>query len=303
MHLSMENQLSLKKQMLIEVFADFGLTIEPELVPSPKITNFRYRTQLKCSEGIVGFSARNSNTIVEIANCKILSEGILSNLDRIRKLGRINCEFSLLESSSSGEVGLSVYEKKKYVTIPGFPEKVSENYGYGEISLRSNTFAQSNPFVTSLIIQDLMQQIKPGVTIHELYCGCGTFSIPMAKVVNRLIGYELNQKSVLAAEQNAELNSLENTKFISVNLEKPIRLGKPDIIVADPPRKGLNNPLIESIHNTKTDTFLYVSCNPSTLARDAAALQKTGGFLLEKLTAYDMYCHSTHLELLAVFHR
>ncbi len=303
MHLSMDDQVELKIRMLKEVFNDHQMQVEPDFVPSPSPFHFRHRTQLKCSQGIVGFSAKSSNDIVEITNCKILSHGILDQLESIKQLGRMNCDFHFLESSINGKLALSVADRKHPEPLPGFDTSIMENYGFGDLQLHSGGFAQSNPFVTRLIIDDFMKQIAPGSQVCELYSGCGTFSIPLAQKVNFLVGFEINKKSVETARDNAVLNDLHNTEFSIFNLEKPVKLPGTDTIIADPPRKGLSGNIIKALDRSKATQLCYISCNPATLARDARILTKECHFNLKALTAYDMYCHSTHLECLAVFER
>ncbi|MBU2512345.1 class I SAM-dependent RNA methyltransferase [bacterium] len=303
MHLSMEDQVELKIHMLREILDDHHLLVEPGFVPCPSSFHFRYRTQLKCSRGIVGFSAKNSNEVVEITSCKILSHGILDQIDVVKRLGRMNCDFYFLESSSNGQLALTVADGNNPEPLPGFSSSLVENYGFGEMQLHSDGFAQSNPFVTKLVIDDFLKQITPDSQVCELYAGCGTFSLPIAQKAKKLVGFEINKKAVKTAEGNSTLNNLDNTKFICANLEKPITLPRVDTIVTDPPRKGLNRSLIKAMDQSEAAQIFYISCNPATLARDASILTKEYHFSLKSLTAYDMYCHSTHQECLAVFVR
>ncbi len=102
LHLDYQNQLALKKQMLKEVFSNHHLEIEPDIISSPEKNNFRYRTQLRCIGGKIGFSERNSNKVVEISDCRILSKGISDTLAKLKRLGRTGCEYMLLESQVCG---------------------------------------------------------------------------------------------------------------------------------------------------------------------------------------------------------
>jgi 23S rRNA (uracil1939-C5)-methyltransferase len=303
MHLSYEHQLRLKQEMLKEVFVRQELDMDPDFVPSPSEYQSRFRTKLKCQDRTIGFSDKNSHKITAIPNCKILSSGIMEKLESLAALGRNNCEFSLIQSRARGEIAVSVTEGGKLGPLPGHPTTIVEDYGFGPLELSSRGFAQSNPLITELIIKNLIQRVNGSDEICELYCGCGTFSIPLAKRVERLVGIDINDGSIKTAEENASLNSLDNTEFISANLEKEITLPKCSTFVADPPRKGLSASLLNKIGKSKASRFLYVSCNPATLTRDARALIQTHAFRLTQLTGFDMYCHSTHCEALAIFER
>lgn len=303
MHLPMDQQLLLKKEMLREVLRTNQINSAPAIFPSPVTTQFRYRTQVLCQKGKVGFSARNSNHIIEINQCPILAEVIESNIAHLRNMGRINCHFELLASSIDDSLAVSVKQKGKSEPLPGFAKEVIEDYGYGPIKLASSGFAQSNPSVTRLIINHLIDQIDVGEEICELYCGSGTLSIPIAQKADALWGYDFDLPAITLAEENSARNRLTNTTFKRLNLEKSDAVNKQRCFVVDPPRKGLSHKILNLIGRSKADKLLYVSCNPATFARDANSLVNTHGFNLTLLNAYDMYGYSTHLELLAVFQR
>ncbi|MBU3917219.1 methyltransferase [bacterium] len=303
MHLSYQNQLELKKRMLMEVFSNHGFEIQPDIVSSPEKTNFRFRTQLRCVGGKIGFSERNSNRVVEISDCGILSKGISDTLKKLKRIGRLECEYMLLESSTTGEVAVSIVEGKKTSALPGFASSINEDYGFGKVELLSDGFAQSNPFVTRLIINRLVEECKKSDRMCELYCGCGTFSIPVALQTKALYGYDISMSSIATAKKNAERNELHNAEFKSGNLEKETRLQEADEIIVDPPRKGLGNNVIRQIAKSRANKLIYISCNPSTLARDAKDLKESAGFEISSITGYDMYCHSTHLEVFAILNR
>lgn len=303
MHLSLENQLALKKEMLKEILATNQINTTPEITSSPEAFQFRYRTQLICQDGKVGFSARNSNQIVEITQCPILAKGIEGNIPHLRNMGRVNCHFELLASANDQSLAVSVKQKGKSEHLPGYDKEVTEDYGYGPIKLSSSGFAQSNPFVTRLIVSDLLNQVNAEDEICELYCGSGTLSIPLAKKATALWGYDFDAAAINLAEGNSVLNQLENTTFKRLNLEKSDKIIKKGCFVVDPPRKGMSLKILNLIGRSKAEKLLYVSCNPATFARDAKSLVHEHGFRLTTLNAYDMYCHSTHLELLAVFQR
>lgn len=303
MHLSYEKQLSLKKEMLEEVFQRYEIKIKPDIVPSPETFRFRYRTQLKCKNGIVGFSAAKTNQLVSVPDCKILSGKIHSSYPSLSKLGRVDCDFFLLESYSRGDIATSVTEGKNKVPLPGYSESILEDYGFGKLKLYSSDFAQSNPFITSLIIGQLLKECGSGKEITELYCGSGTFSAALAKKASHLTGYDFSDKAIATAKENASLNNLDNIEFKSINLDKYKKLKLSELVVVDPPRKGMHELVVKKIGNSKAGKLVYVSCNPATMARDIKDLMCKYSFEMEKITAYDMYCHSTHLEAVAVLQR
>ncbi len=303
MHLTYTNQVKLKLKLLTEVFTNHGLDITPDFIHSPRTEHYRHRTTVKLKNGIIGFSARQSHHVVPIDECLILSKGIKNQLIGLKNLGRNNCEFSLLESSDNGEIAVCVTEKNRLVPLPGHSERVAENYGFGSIVLRSDGFAQANPFITSAICRALEKKVSADDNICELYCGAGTFSLPLAIKAATLEGFDLSKRSIRSAIENAKQNNLANTRFNVTNLEKGFKLPQCNTVMVDPPRKGLGSVPLKRIGTSRASKLLYVSCNPASLARDAKSLMETYRFNLLSVTGYDMYCHSHHTEALAVFSR
>ncbi len=303
MHLNYERQQDLKSQMLSEVLKSNGIDSRPSLFPSPTSFNFRYKTRVRCVNGRLGFSERYSNRVVEIPECKILSRDISSALLQISSLGRANTEFHLLQSQHTGEVAVSVLEGNSLVPLPGFVSSIEEDYGFGPLTLHSHGFAQSNPFVTTEIIRDLQAACLNAERVLELFCGCGTFSLVLAGLASRFYGHDVSPLAIQTAKLNFERLHLLNGEFKAGDLNRLKKLPIADTIVVDPPRKGMGKHVCRLINRSKAAKLVYVSCNPASLARDIRELIGQGGFKLDVLKGYDMYCHATHLELLAVLSR
>lgn len=303
MHLDYERQLSLKEQMASEIIRSHGLDQSVPVDPSPERFQFRYKTRIRCVEGQLGFSGRRSHHIVETPGCLILPEAILNTLAPLANLGRATAEYHILASLDSGSVTVAVQEGNRIVPLPGFPLSVREDYGFGQLTLPSDGFAQSNPFVTTNIISDLLQRITDNGSVSELFCGCGTFSLPLAATGHPLQGVDLNPSAIDAATKNAAELGLTDAGFRVADINRLKRLPAAGTILVDPPRKGLGKDLCRLITKSKSKQLLYVSCNPASLARDMKLLTIDGGFSIDDIKGYDMYCHSTHLELLAVLSR
>jgi 23S rRNA (uracil1939-C5)-methyltransferase len=212
MHLSYANQIALKQRLLTEAFSNQQLAETLLFIASPRAFRFRYRTNVKLEDGIIGFSAKHSHQLVDIHDCRILSQGLVDRLPNLLKLGRNHCEFSLLASSQSADIAISVTENTHLVPLPGYPSSLQEDYGFGAITLNSDGFAQSNPFVTKLICTELLRHVRPADRVWDLYCGCGTFSIPLAQQVETLVGFDISKKSIATAAQNALASGLDNKK-------------------------------------------------------------------------------------------
>lgn len=140
--------------------------------------------------------------------------------------------------------------------------------------------------------------------VFDLYCGIGTITIFMSKFAKELYGIEIIKEAIEMAEENAKINGVTNTKFISgdveVVLDNLINNKKiiPDIIMIDPPRKGLDNTSIDNILKIRAKKLIYISCNPATLVRDLAKLENT--YNIKKIIPVDMFPFTSHVEVVAV---
>lgn len=141
-------------------------------------------------------------------------------------------------------------------------------------------------------------------TIFDLYCGTGTIAQILAPVAKKVYGIEIVEEAVEAAKENAVINGLENCEFIAGDvMEKVNELSdKPDIIVLDPPRDGIHPKAIHKIIDFKPETFVYVSCKPSSLERDLPVF-KERGYKVEKVQCVDMFPMTPHVETVVVLYR
>jgi len=141
-------------------------------------------------------------------------------------------------------------------------------------------------------------------TIFDLYCGTGTIGIVMAPLARKVIGIELVEEAVFSAKENAALNGLENAVFIAGDVSKKLReiKEKPDIVVVDPPRSGVNPKALEDIVNFEPEKIIYVSCNPESFARDLR-LFVDKGYAVKKVKAIDMFPHTYHVELVGLLEK
>lgn len=136
--------------------------------------------------------------------------------------------------------------------------------------------------------------------VFDLFCGIGTLSLLAAKRAKKVIGIEYLKTAVDNAKENTKINGIDNAEFLAGDagemMPEGVKLaGKPDILILDPPRKGCDSGLIEKITAIIPERIVYVSCDPATLARDAA-LFLSSGYKLEKIKAVDMFPQTTHVE-------
>lgn len=153
------------------------------------------------------------------------------------------------------------------------------------------------------IVRDFAGDTKDKV-IFDLYCGTGTIAQIMAPIAKKVIGIEIVEEAVEAACENAKMNKLDNCEFIAGDvLEKVDEIKtKPDLIILDPPRDGIHPKAINKIIDFKPEKFIYVSCKPTSLARDLPIfIQK--GYKVEMVKCMDMFPHTPHVETVVAISR
>ncbi|MFD1899008.1 23S rRNA (uracil(1939)-C(5))-methyltransferase RlmD [Enterococcus termitis] len=169
-----------------------------------------------------------------------------------------------------------------------------------EISSRS--FYQVNPQQTEVMYNKVKEYaaLTGNEIVVDAYCGIGTIGLTLAKDAKHVYGVEVIEEAVKNAESNAKLNNIENATFTAGLAEEALpRLLEqeiqPDVVIVDPPRKGLEASLIETLIETKPERIVYVSCNPATLARDLALLIE-GGYQVNEVQPVDNFPQTTHVE-------
>lgn len=172
-----------------------------------------------------------------------------------------------------------------------------------EISARS--FYQVNPVQTEVLYKQALEyaQLSGDETVIDAYCGIGTISLFLAQKAKEVYGVEIVPQAIEDAKRNAELNHLSNAYFEAGPAEEVIpnwyAEGKRfDVLVVDPPRKGCDEQLLNTILQYKPKRIVYVSCNPATLARDLRILED-GGYETKEVQPVDMFPHSSHCEAVA----
>ena len=143
-----------------------------------------------------------------------------------------------------------------------------------------------------------------GKIVFDLYSGTGTIAQMLSPVAKKVIGVEIIEEAVEAAKENAQLNGLHNCEFIAGDVLKVIDSieEKPDYIVLDPPRDGINPKALEKIIRYNVPQMVYISCKPTSLARDLEVLQARG-YEVKKICCVDMFPSTFHIETIVALHR
>ena len=180
-----------------------------------------------------------------------------------------------------------------------------------ELSLQflPTDFTQINGEINRKMIRLALEFLAPGPadSVLDLFCGIGNFTLPIAKFAGNVTGVEGDAGLIERAQANADLNQLTNVDFAVANLADedmgfPFMRSAYNKLLLDPPRTGAKE-IIEALNFKNIERIVYVSCNPSTLARDAGLLVHEQGYRLLKAGIMDMFPHTAHVESIAVFEK
>ena len=243
----------------------------------------------------LGFATKELMVCLVINGEKIPAEEDLT--ERLKKAAEAeNCTLSCL--------CLNINKKNTNVIMG---ESIKLLYGreyiedkIGDITYRISplSFYQVNPEQTLKLYKLALEYagLSGSETVWDLYCGIGTISLFLAKAAKEVYGVEIVPEAIEDAKKNAEINGITNA-FFSAGAAEDLAptLPRPDVIVVDPPRKGCDEKLIETILKNAPKRLVYVSCDPATLARDLKILTE-GGYTLDRVRPVDQFLHGGHVE-------
>jgi 23S rRNA (uracil1939-C5)-methyltransferase len=176
--------------------------------------------------------------------------------------------------------------------------------------VRPNAFLQTNTKMAERLYELAGEYagLTGNETVYDLYCGIGSIGLTMAAQALTVWGVEVSEESVACALENADLNGIANAAFfageVGASLEElRERAGPPDVLVVDPPRAGLSGKALRRAARLEAGRFVYVSCNPTTLAGNVKELERDWGYKLERVRPVDMFPHTPHVESVALLTR
>ena len=183
--------------------------------------------------------------------------------------------------------------------------KINDYIGDLVFEISPLSFFQVNPVQTEVLYNKALEyaELKENDTVFDIYCGIGSISLFLAQKATKVYGIEIVEDAIKDAKINAKLNNLNNVEFYVGKAEEVVPKmyseGKTaNVVVVDPPRKGCDEKVLDTIVSMKPDRVVYVSCNPSTLARDLAYLDERGYKCVE-IQPVDMFPHTMHVECCA----
>ena len=213
---------------------------------------------------------------------------------------------SIIQNINSKKTNVILGETSKTLYGESF---IYDTIGDLTFKLSPKSFFQVNNVQTEKLYDVALQyaKIDRDDVVVDAYCGIGSISLFLAKRAKKVYGVEIVAEAVEAARDNAKLNDVDNVEFVVGKAEEVMPQWyedglRPDVIIVDPPRKGCDEKLLEAMLAMKPERIVYVSCNPSTLARDLRFLED-GGYKTEEVQPVDMFSQTYHVENVARLER
>ncbi len=276
----------------------------------------KYMFECICNKNIQGYNEEKhigdiKNIMVRkgINTGEILCIFVCANKDIVNSKQMLEvCNMLKYKYSNIKGIVANINDKKtnvilgnKNIVLYG-EDRIKEKIGEKTYYISTNSFFQVNTIMAEILFSVLKDKLKlkKEENLLELYSGVGTIGIFLSDLVKEVYGAEIVQDAVEMAKKNVKLNNIKNTKYIlgdaSIEIEKLRNKGKHfDIIVVDPPRKGLDTKGIETILSLKPKKIGYVSCNPATLARDLSILSKE--YTIKSVDLFDLFPWTKHVEV------
>jgi len=307
------------------------------ILPSPLEFAYRSRLSLRAADGRIGFYAAATHDLVEIERCLLGGEGLNDALIEAARLVRLlrsavrRVELAQTTPHDSGAVLLLAeveggFESIDEESIQLFLEDAQRLRGvalhgkgwrrsWGDetitlspeegltLAARSGAFTQVNPLANRLLVQEVLKHggFLPTDRVLELYAGVGNLTFPVAQRVAHVTAVEQDRIGALAAEENVRARHVGNVDVVHASSHRALasevrRRARVDAVVVDPPRSGIAD-ITNLLLDLAAPRLIYVSCNPSTLARDLKRLSPR--YRVEAIQPLDMFPHSYHVEVIA----
>lgn len=290
MHLPYSEQLKYKQNKINNIlkrYLKMDIKVK-DIIPSDNEFYYRNKVTLHVDNNHnVGYYENKSNKIVKIDKCLLLDNKLNEYIKNMKKITK---DITLRTN------GVKVLDDNSTII------KTIGNYKFN-VSLES--FFQVNDNVTYKMYEKIKEYALATKkdNILDLYCGTGTIGIYLSNTCHEVLGIEINKQAIIDANKNKELNNIKNISFIADDVSNIItNLNfKPDIIIVDPPRAGLDHIAIDTIIKLHPQKIIYTSCDPMTLVRDLNILKEY--YQIKELTPFDMFPNTYHIESVVLLER
>jgi 23S rRNA (uracil1939-C5)-methyltransferase len=333
-HATYERQIALKREIVAETWERAGLRLPPDTPVMGMDDPWRYRVRGEFEASYrdgrleLGFHRMRSHAVLPIETCPIHDErierGVLAFRQAARELdvtGLANLHLTV-EPQGSGLLWRARYQRRAgEAQSPALAARAAEllpdlallddsmSFDFWDLRfrVRSDTFIQTNYVQMQVLYRAALDMLEPtpDMAVLDLYAGIGTISLAIARQAGAVLAVEENPHAVRLGRLAARINAAGNVRWLGGRVEdalRQVRLGEHQAAVLDPPRAGCDDAAIAELLRLGPDRIVYVSCEPSTHARDIGLLVR-GGYRVRRAALVDMFPHTYHVESVALLER
>jgi 23S rRNA (uracil1939-C5)-methyltransferase len=332
-HARYEAQLRFKRKVVEDIWSRAGLRLPPDTPVLGMDDPWRYRIRGEF-EGIYrdasfefGFHRLRSHSVLAIRECPIhdqrIEDGLAAFRQAVSELGVKGVKHLLLTAEPNGpgllwamriegrsgsareEMGARAAELLPEVVL--LDDSIDLAFWDLHFRVRSDTFVQANHRQMPVLYQTALEMLAPGPAenVLDLYAGIGTLSLAAARRAGSVTAVEENPRAVSLGRLAAQINGISNFSYLTGRVEtvlRKVRLGDHDAVLADPPRAGLEQAAVAELMRLGPARIAYISCEPSTQARDVALLIRAG-YRVRRAAIVDMFPQTYHIESVVLLER
>jgi tRNA (uracil-5-)-methyltransferase len=323
-HMSIDSQRSWKTEMVKDFLAQEGIaemaTVSPclgtaqvlgyrsKLTPhyqQPKKSRRGVENEIKMI-GAIGFQQKTSRALVDVEHCPIATPAVNEAYSAVRHQLRSEPP----KSKKGATLLLRQANLEDDYVETNHKELMTTKVGDFSFSYRAGNFFQNNYHILPLMVEHVIEQATRGGKLTHLadcYCGSGLFALSAAAHFEKVTGIEINDKAIAEATANAEANEISNCDFLAASAENIFDV-IPDFprdqtaVVLDPPRKGCSDEFLKQLYQFAPQRIVYMSCDPTTQARDAAGILGHG-YEITSVQPFDLFPQTRHIECLMILER
>lgn len=323
-HLDYRAQLEYKRQFVVDALERIGHLDASGVMPTIAAEGtwaYRRHVTFHIREGALGYIATDNKTLLEVSTCPIFVESDNTIVERVRKVvkgctGRVTV-LKMDDSTFALHFQLEVIPQdfRKMIEAEHWPCVIvsapKESFTLGSVephitidgmsfTFSPKAFIQNHPEQSGNIyryIHRITRSANPKSTL-DLYCGIGISTLLIAREGIPITGIEFNAEAIALAKKNGAANGISNVEFLQGDvkalLPRTSKRVKPELIIVNPPRTGMDPEVVQGLLKTGAKDIVYISCMPSTLARDLKVLCEK--YLLKSCQPFDMFPQTSHVE-------
>ena len=300
-HVEYATQLEAKRGIVADALTRIAGVALPgplEIVPSPSPYAWRSRTRLVCESGRIGYRRRQSHALQAVARCPVLAPDLDAALHALAVSPPVDGEVELAQGD--GAVRATPLEDGRATANAA---RIGLRTGADRLEISAGVFFQAHAGLRDALLEAALGAAGSGRVAADLFAGAGFFSLGLGRRFERVVAVEADPAAAADLRRNADAAGLRNLEVVEAPVERALtRVRDADVLLLDPPRTGLPRGVAEALARGATSRVVYVSCEPSTLARDLVAF-RAGGLLPVRVTAFDLFPQTPHVEVVTLLER